>query len=42
MRYVVCVLGKEYVVDVDEIDKNVFEVVVNGKRALIELERTKG
>ncbi|ADB58032.1 hypothetical protein Arcpr_0971 [Archaeoglobus profundus DSM 5631] len=38
MKYRIKVLGKEYEVEVDEVYKNVFEVVVNGKRAIIKLE----
>jgi hypothetical protein len=39
MRYRVKVLGKKYEVEVDEICKGVFEVVLNGsKRAIIKLE----
>ena len=38
MKYRVKVFDREYEVYVDEIDKNTFEVVVNGKRAIIKLE----
>ncbi len=38
MKYRVKVLGKEYEVEVDEICNGIFEVVVNGKRAIIKLE----
>jgi hypothetical protein len=38
MKYKVRVLGKEFEVEVDEVEKNVFEVVVNGKRAVIKIE----
>ena len=38
MKYKVRVLGKEFEVEVDEVEKNVFEVVVNGKRAVIKVE----
>ncbi|MCS7122022.1 MAG: biotin/lipoyl-binding protein [Archaeoglobaceae archaeon] len=38
MKYEVLVSGKKYEVDVKEVGFNVFEVVVNGKKALIELE----
>ncbi len=38
MKYRVKVLGKEYEVKVDEICNGIFEVVVNGKRAIIKLE----
>lgn len=38
MKYRVKVFDKLYDVYVDEIDENTFEVVVNGKRAVIRLE----
>jgi len=38
VKYRVKVLGKEYEVEVDEICNGIFEVVVNGKRAIIKLE----
>jgi len=38
MKYKVRVLDKEFEVEVDEIEKNVFEVMVNGKRAVIKIE----
>ena len=38
MKYKVRVLGKEFEVEVDEVEKNVFEVVVNGKRAVIKID----
>ncbi len=38
MKYRVKVLGKEYEVEVDEICNGIFEVIVNGKRAIIKLE----
>ncbi len=38
MKYRVKVLGKELEVEVDELDGRLFEVRVNGKRALIEIE----
>ncbi len=38
MKYRVKVLGKEYEVEVDEICNGIFEVVVNGKKAIIKLE----
>ena len=41
MRYVVKVLGKEYEVEVEEIDRGVFEVVVNNKKSIIKLEKFK-
>ena len=41
MKYKVKVLGKEYEVEVEEIDRGVFEVVVNGKRAIVEVEKSK-
>ncbi len=41
MRYRVRVLGKEFEVDVEEVDRGVFEVVVNGKKAIIRLEKSK-
>ena len=41
MRYRVKVLGKEYEVEVEEVDRGVFEVVVNGKRAMVEVSKLK-
>ena len=41
MKYRVKVLGKEYEVEVEEMDKGVFEVVVNGKRAIVEVSKLK-
>lgn len=38
-RYTVTVLGKRYEVEVSEISPGVFEVHVNGKRAVIEVAR---
>ncbi len=38
MKYRVKVFDREYEVYVDEIDEKTFEVVVNGKRAIIKLE----
>ncbi len=38
MKYRVRVLGKEFEVEVEEVDRRLFEVRVNGKRALIEIE----
>lgn len=40
MRYKVKVFDKFYDVYVDEIDENTFEVLVNGKRAVIRLEKS--
>ncbi|MDI9645488.1 MAG: biotin/lipoyl-binding protein [Archaeoglobales archaeon] len=39
MKYEVYVLGKKFVVEVEEVTYNVFDVKVNGKRATIEVER---
>ena len=41
MKYEVNVLGKEFEVDVEEVDRGVFEVVVNGKKAVIKFEKLK-
>lgn len=38
MKYRVRVFDKDYEVNVEEIDVNVFEVEVNGKRAILRLE----
>jgi hypothetical protein len=38
VRYEVNVLGKKFEVEVEEVDRNVFEVVVNGKKAIIKME----
>ena len=37
MKYRVKVFDKEYEVEVEEIDKGVFEVTVNGKRAMLRI-----
>ncbi len=42
MRYVVKVLGKEYEVEVEEVDRGVFEVSINNKKVIIKLEKLKG
>jgi biotin carboxyl carrier protein len=39
MKYLVNVLGKNYEVEVNEISPLTFEVVVNGKRAIIEVQK---
>ncbi len=39
MRYRVKVLGKEYDVSVEEVEEGVFEVSVNGKKAVIKISR---
>ncbi len=39
MRYRVRVFDRDYEVYVEEIDVNVFEVEVNGKRAILRLEK---
>ncbi len=39
MRYRVKVMGKEYEVEVEEVDEGVFEVTVNGKRAIVEVSK---
>lgn len=39
MKYDVIVQGKKYEVEVDEISPSVFEVTVNGKKAIIEVEK---
>jgi len=41
MKYVVSVLGKKFEVEVEEVDRGVFEVTVNGKKAIIKLEKLK-
>lgn len=41
MKYVVNVLGKSYEVEVEEVESGIFEVVVNGKRTIIKLEKLK-
>ncbi len=41
MRYVVKVLGKEYEVEVEEVDRGVFEVIINNKKAIIKFEKLK-
>lgn len=41
MKYVVNVSGKKFEVEVEEVDRGVFEVIVNGKRAIIKLEKLK-
>ncbi len=38
MKYRVRVLGKEFEVEVEEVDRRTFEVRVNGKRAFIKVE----
>lgn len=38
MKYRVKVLDKEFEVEVEEIGKGSFEVVVNGKRAIIKID----
>ncbi len=38
VKYRVKVLGKDFEVEVDEVCEGVFEVVVNGKKALIKLD----
>ncbi len=35
MKYRVSVLNKEFEVEVEEVDKDTFEVTVNGKRFII-------
>ena len=42
MMYVVKVLGKEYEVFVEEVDEGVFEVVVNGKKVVIKMNKLRG
>ncbi len=37
MKYRVKVFDKEYEVEVEEIDKGVFEVTVDGKRAMLRI-----
>ncbi len=37
MKYRVKVFDKEYDVEVEEIDRGVFEVTVNGKRAMLRI-----
>ena len=39
MKYEVKVQGKKYEVEVKELSPSVFEVTVNGKKAVIEVER---
>ncbi len=39
MKYEVYVSGKKFVVEVEEVAYNVFDVKINGKRATIEVER---
>ncbi len=41
MKYIVNVLGKSYEVEVEEVERGIFEVVINGKRAIIKLEKLK-
>ncbi len=39
MKYQISVLGKSYEVEVKEVSPTVFEVTVNGKKALIEVQK---
>ncbi len=41
MKYIVNVLGKSYEVEVEEVERGTFEVIVNGKRTIIKLEKLK-
>ncbi len=38
MKYEVFVAGKKFEVEVEEVDRNTFEVIINDKRVIIKIE----